>query len=492
MHSSALDRTQTQYERKLARQKQLDLMEAAAAGQPFDTVSVNSPDAASMNSSHSRSTTTSHRAPEGAIESARRFLWDEDDIIVHHVTPSTTTTHTTTAASAYDMYSSYGQAVGLMNTTSGHATVTTGSQPSSSVLGFGSRMANTIMGTFSLGRGNRYDDDDDDDDVVNIAPRRGRGVNAFVSDAHAREADEYMDSKRSTVRRTSVSGEGNGGFLDALGDCCLIVFHTCVGAFAILCEYISAWWATLTPKLCAMTICVLTGIGLIIFAIVAIVSRASSSGTTAATDAADLPNIVDSARYDTIRGLILESQFTSAEALDLAGTAQNYALRWITDQDPAKLREDHDALLQRYALATFYFSTYVFAEIVDSQTTSTGSAGGWTYGDYWMSDKGICMWFGITCTPHLKEGVQEVQYNENSDVLRFNLTSNNIRGVIPSELSALENLVSLDLGDNNLQGTIPRSISNLQNIRKWHRWEWLRFHCIWLRFAALNSHHVSS
>jgi hypothetical protein len=474
MHSSTLDRTQTQYERKLARQKQLDLMEAAAAGQPFDTVSVNSPDAASVNSRHSRSTTTSHQAPEGAIESARRFLWDEDDVIVHHVTPATT--HTMTAASAYDMYSSDGQVVGLMKTTSGHATVATGSQQPSSAFGFGSRMANTIMGTLSLGRGNRYDDDDDDD-VVNIAPRRGRGVNAFVSDAHAREADEYMDSKRRTVRRTSVSGYGSGGFLVALGDCCLIVYHTCVGAFAILCEYISAWWATLTPKLCAMTICVLTGIGLFIFAIVAIVSRASGTAAPAAT-ASDLPNIVDSARYDTIRSLILESQFTSADALDLAGTAQNYALRWITDQDPAKLREDHDALLQRYALATFYFSTYVFAEIVDSQTTSTGSAGGWTYGDYWMSDKGICMWYGITCTPHLKEGVQEVHYNENSDVLRFNLTNNNIRGVIPSELSALENLVSLDLGDNNLQGTIPKSLSNLQDIRKWQSRVWLRFHSI--------------
>ncbi|KAI2492455.1 hypothetical protein MHU86_22105 [Fragilaria crotonensis] len=345
MHSSTLDRTQSQYERKLARQKQLDLMEAAAAGQPFDTVSVNSPDVASVSSRSS----SSHQAPEGAIESARRFLWDEDDVVVPHVTSAMS--HSMTSVSAYDMYSSDHQIVGLMKTSNGHATVTTGpqQQQSSSAFGFGSRMANTIMGTFSR-RGNRYDDDDDDD-VVNIAPRRGRGTNAFVSDAHAREADEYIDSKRSTVRRTSVSGDhdGSGGFLAAISECCLLAFHTMVGAFGILCEYIAAWWAGMNPKLCAMIICVLTGIGLVIFAIVAIASRANSSSAASA----DLPQVVDTVRYDTIRGIILESQFTSADALDLAGTAQNYALRWLTDEDPAKLRDDDDALLQRYALATF-------------------------------------------------------------------------------------------------------------------------------------------
>jgi hypothetical protein len=129
------------------------------------------------------------------------------------------------------------------------------------------------------------------------------------------------------------------------------------------------------------------------------------------------------------------------------------------------LAADDDAILQRYALATFYFSTYVYAEIVDSQSTEAGG-GGWTYGDYWMSEKGICMWFGVSCPPHVKEGIEEVHYNGNSDIIRLNLTDNNMRGIIPSELTALENLVSLDLGNNKLEGTVPPAISGLKQLRK--------------------------
>ena len=482
MHStSTFERTQSQYERKLARQKQLDMMEAAASGQPFATIDVastgsphhnnnnNNSDSASVNSR----TSTGQGAPEGAIESARRFLWDEDDAVggsggIHHHA----TTMAMPSASMYDMYSSDGQAVGLMKTSTGLSLGPgAAQQQQQQQLGFGSRMANTIMGSFS--RNNRFDDDDDDV-VVNIAPRRGRGTQAFVSDAHAREADEYIDGKRGGLRRRRSSGNGdvggNKGFLAAITDCCLVMFHTIVEAFAIACEYLTACCFSMTPRLCAMIVCVLTGVGLLVFAIVAIVSRAQGGGGGGtAPPASQFPDIIDSFRYETIRFIILDSGFTSTDSLDLPGTAQNYALRWLTDLDAAKIHDDDDALLQRYALATFYFSTYVFAEIADARSgaaAASSSAGGWTYGDYWMSEKGICLWFGVSCAPIIKEGVEEVQYNENSNVLRLNLTSNNVRGIIPSEISALENLLTLDLGDNRLQGTIPKSITSLQKIRK--------------------------
>lgn len=451
MKSNTLDRTQTQYERKLARQKQLDMMEAAAAGQSYDGSGSGSCDS----SIASRSTMNTH-APEGAIESARRFLWDEDEDAMIHTSNSGTGTgasHKLRAASAFDMYGDSQGVVGLMSTTKGGATTA----PSS--FGFGSRMANTIKGAFTR---SRYDYDDEDQ-VVNIAPRRPSSF--LKSDAHAREADEYIDN-----RKTGAGGRRRPGFITAIGDCCLAVFHTLVGAFAVLCEYLTAALANINPKLCLLLMAIMAGLGLLIFGIVAIVARSngsssSSSATTTTSTTTPPPDIQDETRYEVLRSVILESKFTSDTTLDLPGTAQNYALRWLTDEDPAKLSDDDDALLQRYALATFYFSTYVYAEIVDAENADT-SAGGWTYGDYWMSEKGICMWFGISCTPHLKEGVEEVHYNENSDVLRFNLTDNNIRGVIPSELSALENLVSLDLGNNHLQGTIPKAISTMKELRK--------------------------
>lgn len=86
--------------------------------------------------------------------------------------------------------------------------------------------------------------------------------------------------------------------------------------------------------------------------------------------------------------------------------------------------------------------------------------------DHWMTDKGICMWFGVTCPPHLHEGTEETIYNGNNDILHLNLTANNIQGTLPSEIAALENLITLDLGRNGLGGTIPVSITNMQFLSK--------------------------
>ena len=66
MSLNTFDKTQSQYERKMARQKQLDMMEAAASGQISPATSLHS---------HG-STPTSN---EGGVGSARRFLWDADE-----------------------------------------------------------------------------------------------------------------------------------------------------------------------------------------------------------------------------------------------------------------------------------------------------------------------------------------------------------------------------------------------------------------------------
>jgi len=439
--NNTLDKTQTQYERKVARQKQLDMMEAAAAGQSYS--GENSSDTGSVASKNSRSTDSI--APEGAIESARRFLWDEDEEEYGRQNAAAGAAPTHNIASTYEHYAGADQQTNLMG---GNLSTGPGENGSG---GFGSRLANSIMGSFFRPR------ESDTANNVNLAPRRASANNTFMGDAQPREADEYIEKKR------------RGGFITLIGECCMAMLHTFLGALAILCEYLTACLASINPKLCVMMMVALTGVGLFIFAIVAIVHRSKSGGVSdtsgAITYSGGLPQIVDQVRYDGIRTTITGSAFTSEKTLDTPGTAQNYALRWLTDEDPGKLQADDDAILQRYALATFYFSTYVYAEIVDSQ--NGGSGGGWTYGDYWMSEKGICMWFGVSCPPHLKEGLEEVHYNENSDILRLNLTDNNIRGIVPSELAALENLVSMDLGNNKLEGTVPKAFTELKQLRKY-------------------------
>jgi hypothetical protein len=80
-----------------------------------------------------------------------------------------------------------------------------------------------------------------------------------------------------------------------------------------------------------------------------------------------------------------------------------------------------------------------------------------------MTAKGICLWAGISCMPHLRNGVEEYQYNENNAVMHFNLTNNNIKGTIPSEIAALEDLTTFDLSKNHLHGSVPFELGNLKN-----------------------------
>ena len=402
------DRTQTQAERQQARQKQIDMMEAAASGQNTPT-----------------KTHSSHSAPPDAIDNARRFLWDEDDDDYNK------------GSSGYNNNPSAGG--GHDNT---HKMLM-GSGAGTHGGGIGGRIA-TMVG--SLPRFTARTGLEGGQPPVNLAPRNQRG--AFHNDARSRSSDEleYMDHHRSS------------GFVSTIGDCCMSVIHTIVGLFALLVECIVGCFAEINPKLLALLCGGCFGMSLFVFAIVAIVHRTAGGGGTAASSAAT--QIEDEVRFHSIRNSILESAFTSADHLDAKGTAQNLALRWLTDFDPANLATDDDALFQRYALAVFYFSTYLNANLHD-KISGVPEEGGWLKMDNWMSDKGICLWYGVTCPPHLHEGAEVSQYNENSDVLKLNLTDNNVAGTIPSEIRALENLKALDLGKNMITGTLPKAILSL-------------------------------
>jgi hypothetical protein len=177
----------------------------------------------------------------------------------------------------------------------------------------------------------------------------------------------------------------------------------------------------------------------------------------------------DMVRFNQARSVILISRFSSEKDLDAADTPQNKALNWIVTWDPASLPTDHDMLVQRYALAVFFFSTYDASEQVEEHEDTQDpnelvqQGKGWTNTENWMTAKGICMWAGISCMPHLRNGVEEYQYNENNAVMFFNLTNNNIKGTIPHEIAALEDLTTFDLSKNHLHGSVPFELGNLKN-----------------------------
>jgi hypothetical protein len=103
--------------------------------------------------------------------------------------------------------------------------------------------------------------------------------------------------------------------------------------------------------------------------------------------------------------------------MDKNSSAQNLAVCWLTDDDEAKLDLDDDFLLQRYALATFYFS----------RKTKNGMHVEWNNADNWMSEKGICLWFGVECPPLLEDGFEVIFYDStNNDMIYCNMMDNDI------------------------------------------------------------------
>jgi hypothetical protein len=78
---------------------------------------------------------------------------------------------------------------------------------------------------------------------------------------------------------------------------------------------------------------------------------------------------------------------TSSTLLNDASTPQGMAFRWLLDNDEAQIDPcTYPGVAQRYALATFYYST---------------NGDGWTDNSGWLTGGNECMWLGITCEEDL-------------------------------------------------------------------------------------------
>jgi hypothetical protein len=100
-------------------------------------------------------------------------------------------------------------------------------------------------------------------------------------------------------------------------------------------------------------------------------------------------------------------------------------------------------------------------------------SGGWTNSDNWMTEKGICSWYGIECLPREQEATEENNfapftntYDDNARITGILLQGNNIEGEIPSEFGhALDELLTLDLQSNQIGHVLPSSLGKLRQLR---------------------------
>ena len=163
-------------------------------------------------------------------------------------------------------------------------------------------------------------------------------------------------------------------------------------------------------------------------------------------------------RQNEIKSLIVDSGLTKRSVFDLSEwNPQKKALKWITHEDPAYLSTNDDSLLERYALAVFYFSTHR-----DS----------WKRSENWMTETGYCLWEGIKCFPRDQKPTEEngfepstERYDDNAPIISIDLSSNGIEGTIPREIAGLKSALTLDLQDNEMSGGLPDSLSGMTSLR---------------------------
>lgn len=126
------------------------------------------------------------------------------------------------------------------------------------------------------------------------------------------------------------------------------------------------------------------------------------------------------------------------EALQMPGSAQNEALNWLSN-DTFQGYYTNNKLIQRYALATFYYGT---------------NGDYWFNNSMWLDDGDECgRWEqtlgGLTCDPLT------------GDVTSLGLGKNNLTGALVPEIGLLTGLVSLGLSQNEWMTTIPTEIGKL-------------------------------
>jgi hypothetical protein len=192
-----------------------------------------------------------------------------------------------------------------------------------------------------------------------------------------------------------------------------------------------------------------------------------------------------------------------------------HALNWIVNDDPMQLSPNDANLVQRFLLATFYFSTHeegdwlscnapvgeedqfcFFKQLVDVFPLA--------YRDIpwvrWLSVPHECLWAGVFCDendevrsidlsgqaisstlpaelsslPFIQginfswnyfHGEIPVEYGEMKYLLTLELHHCFLTGTIPGDWSSAKNLQLFNVGGNELTGTMPSDISSFRRIK---------------------------
>eukprot|EP01082_Thalassiosira_pseudonana_P000083 g127.t1 g127 contig1:303470-306620(-) len=178
----------------------------------------------------------------------------------------------------------------------------------------------------------------------------------------------------------------------------------------------------------------------------------------------------------------LYSTISDPSLFDDPTTPQSLALDWITNHDSMTVcpQDDSCHAIQRYVLAVFYFSTEgwqwssckaprnymcedeIAAADANCDRTVTPHFASDRVGIFqtsaWLTPIHECHWGGVAC-----RGEDEPELAYCLD--QIDIENNNLRGVIPEEIAALENLRYLYLEQGQMSGTIPVFLGSLRELQ---------------------------
>jgi len=145
---------------------------------------------------------------------------------------------------------------------------------------------------------------------------------------------------------------------------------------------------------------------------------------------------------------------SAEKALDDFGSPQFMALSWL-EQDPSLYNYSSERLVQRFALATFYYAT---------------EGGHWNISKDWLSyDIHECEWYAGEEDGTLNGEIErfDTPCNDEFKYERLWLSKNNLKGIVPDELYLLTSLHGIYLSMNyELSGSISPKIQQLSNLEK--------------------------
>jgi hypothetical protein len=443
---NTFEKTRAHEARRAAIQRQMEAMEAAATSRnpesPGGTVA-----AATVSSGTTRRRGGGGAAEphaQGSLETARRFLWDEDE---------------EDAA--------------------------------------GAKPAGGMTGAKQSARG------DDRRNLHSINPSASRtGVLASLGSIFGGGKAATRPSGQSQRVATGAEDSYRPSFLTS----CYIFFRRIMLRFALAMGSCYAWmrtrWAMAMGNGRGRRLCLVLSIILVVIIPVAIWAPGAGSGSGSGAGGKK-SSLSSSKRYEMISTKIIESGISGEALLSKGNSPQNKALSWIVAEDPAQLDPDDKFILPRYSLAVFYFSThgsemFQVATINITQTISPAGAEedtdlgvgevaskpaadgetitmgddlaalpNWVHESGWLSGLGYCSWYGVEC--HHREGTSifNTRYDDNNGLILLNMTENNVRGKVPREVFlANPDMRWFSLGGNGFFGELPAEIGTLTQMRK--------------------------